>query len=122
MNAKVGPAADLDIRLLPTDEQADLRDAVRDFLTDKSPEEAVRRHMDTVDGLDVDTWTGLSTQLGVCGLAVPERLGGSGGSFGDVAIVTEELGRSLSCVPWLSSVVLAQSLLLGLSEDPRAAE
>ncbi|MGW0631680.1 acyl-CoA dehydrogenase family protein [Streptomyces sp. NPDC002758] len=119
--ARLAPPS-LDVPLLLTDEQTELRAVLRSFLADSSPESVVRRHMDTVDGLDLGTWKGLSADLGVCGLAVPEELGGSGGSFGDVAVVTEELGRTLSCVPWLSNLVLAQSLLLGLTGHPLADE
>jgi len=110
------------VTLLATEEQTQLGRVLRDFLAQQSPEPAVRRHMESEEGFDLDTWRGVSSELDVCGLAVPAEFGGSGGSFADVAVVTEELGRSLSCVPWLSSVVLSQSLLLGLSDDPVASE
>src|SRR3954453_4599345 len=111
-----------EVTLLATEQQSELGAVLRDLLSERSPETVVRRHMESEEGFDRDTWRELSSELGVGGLAVPESLGGSGGSFADVAVVTEELGRSLSCVPWLSSVVLAQSLLLGLSDDSAAAE
>jgi alkylation response protein AidB-like acyl-CoA dehydrogenase len=120
MTASVVPPAE--VALLATEEQTELGAVLRDFLAERSPEAVVRRHMESEEGFDRDTWRGLSSELGVCGLAVPEELGGSGGSFADVAVVTEELGRSLGCVPWLSSVVLGQSLLLGLSDDSVAGE
>jgi alkylation response protein AidB-like acyl-CoA dehydrogenase len=104
-------------RLLLTDEQTELRKMVRVFCDDRATESDVRRDMETVEGFDAHVWKQMGAELGICGLAVPEEYGGAGGSFADVAVVIEELGRSLACVPFLSSVVLAQSLLLAVGDE-----
>ena len=46
-------------------------------------------------------------------LHVPEELGGQGASTREIAVVMEELGRSVAPVPFLGSAVLATTALLG---------
>ena len=57
-------------------EQDELRKSVRKFLEDKSPENEVRRLMESVDGYDPAVWTQLCEQLGLAGLVIPEKYGG----------------------------------------------
>jgi alkylation response protein AidB-like acyl-CoA dehydrogenase len=106
------------MRLAFTEEQDSLRDTVRAFLRDKSPQTEVRRLMDSEVGFDPGVWAQLG-DLGVCGLTVPENLGGAGYTFVELGVVLEELGASLACLPFFSSVVLTQSLLMAL-DDPGA--
>lgn len=108
--------------LVSTEDQIQLAGVLKDFLERRSPESVVRRFMETESGLDIDTWTELAGQLGVCGLAVPEDLGGGGGTFIDVAVVIELLGAHLTCVPYFSSVVLAQSLILASGDSDAQKE
>src|SRR5688500_10654129 len=42
---------------------------------------------------DRDTWRRLAAELGVAGLNIPERHGGSGGAPAEALLVAEELGR-----------------------------
>jgi alkylation response protein AidB-like acyl-CoA dehydrogenase len=100
-----------------TDEQADLRRAVRGFLDDVSTSAAVRAAMESELGYDPVVWRRLSRELGLTALLVPES-GGAGGGFVDVAIVLEEMGRALACAPFLSALMATCALLeLG---DPAA--
>jgi alkylation response protein AidB-like acyl-CoA dehydrogenase len=94
-----------------TDERLALREAVIDFLAKHCTEQQVRHDMDQPAGYDRATWQVFAGQLGLCGLGVAERLGGSGGDFRDVAVVAEQFGASLACLPFFSSVVLAQTAL-----------
>jgi alkylation response protein AidB-like acyl-CoA dehydrogenase len=99
-----------------SEEHLELRTSVRRFLQDVSPEPEVRRLMATTEGHDRRVWARLCTELGLAGLAVPEEYGGSGCGPVEVGVVMEELGRSLACVPYLSTAVLATTALL-LSGD-----
>ena len=110
IDAKV--AVDAGASLLLNEEQVLLGATVRDFLKDRAAEPSVRRAMETADGIDRALWRDLARSLGACGLTVPEGLGGAGATFIEMLVVCEELGRSLACVPYLSSVVLAETLLL----------
>jgi alkylation response protein AidB-like acyl-CoA dehydrogenase len=90
-------------------EQQELQRTVRRFLEKHSPESAVRR-ASAEAGCDRQLWHAIGDQ-GLAGLAVPERLGGSGFSYAELAVVAEELGRALACVPFFASVALAAELL-----------
>ena len=90
-----------------TDEQDQFRSAVRRFLYDKSPTTEVRRLMATAEGYDPAMWRQLSAELGLPGIHVPERYGGSGFGMVELCIVMEELGRALACAPYFSTAVLA---------------
>ncbi|MGH8988712.1 MAG: acyl-CoA dehydrogenase family protein [Acidimicrobiales bacterium] len=99
-------------------EQEELRGAVRRFLADKSPEPEVRRLMATPEGYDPAVWKQMAEQLGLQSLAVPERHGGAGFGFVELVIVLEEMGGALLCAPFLSSAVLgAQSLITSGDEE-----
>ncbi len=95
-----------------SEEQEELRRAVRRFCEDKSPETEVRRLMETEDGYDPAVWSQMGEQLGLQGLAIPEEFGGSGYSYVELVVVLEEMGRALLCAPYFSSVALAANLLL----------
>ncbi|MGD0603407.1 MAG: acyl-CoA dehydrogenase family protein [Streptosporangiaceae bacterium] len=105
------------MNFLFTDEQLELRAAVRDFLADKSALESVRRLMATAAGYDPAVWKQLSDQLGLTGLAVPEEYGGAGFGYLELGIVLEEMGRALLCAPFLSSVALATEALLRCTDE-----
>ncbi len=95
-----------------TDEQEQLREFVRSFLEEKSPEAAVREQMDTERGFDPDVWTQLSEQMGLPALTIPEEYGGQGYTRVEQVVVLEEMGSSLLCAPFFSSAVLAANALL----------
>jgi alkylation response protein AidB-like acyl-CoA dehydrogenase len=96
----------------PTDEQEELRRAVRAFLERRSSEADVRRVMETPQGYDPDVWRQMADDLGLHGLAIPEGYGGSGFSLAELGVVAEESGRALLPGPFFGSVVLAGSVLL----------
>jgi alkylation response protein AidB-like acyl-CoA dehydrogenase len=50
-------------------------------------------------------------QLGLLGIDIDERYGGSGGDFHDLAVVLEEFGRGLVIDPFVSTVVVGAGLL-----------
>lgn len=93
-------------------EQEELRRVVRAFFLAASPEAEVRRLMADDDGWDPAVWSRMAKELGLQGLAVPERYGGQGFGFQELAIVLEEMGRALVCAPFLSTAVLATHLLI----------
>ncbi len=100
-----------------TEEQEELRKTVRAFLDAKSSEEAVREQMETEDGYDAAVWSQMAEQMGLQGLHIPEEFGGSGFGYVELGIVLEEMGRSLLCAPFFSSVVLAGNTLIESGDD-----
>ncbi|HTD51268.1 MAG TPA: acyl-CoA dehydrogenase family protein, partial [Acidimicrobiia bacterium] len=61
-----------------SEEQEELRRAVRQFLEAKSPETEVRRLMETTEGYDPAVWKQMGQELMLQGLAIPEEYGGQG--------------------------------------------
>jgi alkylation response protein AidB-like acyl-CoA dehydrogenase len=100
-----------------TDEQEELRKTVRAFLDAKSPESAVREQMETEAGYDEAVWRQMAEQMGLQGLSIPEEFGGSGFTFIELGIVLEEMGRSLLCAPFFSTVVFAANVLVHSGDD-----
>jgi alkylation response protein AidB-like acyl-CoA dehydrogenase len=100
-----------------SDEQEELRAAVRRFLTEKSPESEVRRLMDTTEGYDPAVWSQMADQLGLQSLTIPEEFGGSGFSYVELIVVLEEMGAALLCAPFFSTVALAANALLTSGDD-----
>jgi alkylation response protein AidB-like acyl-CoA dehydrogenase len=94
-------------------EQQDLRDAVRGLLT--------RHASQRETGYDGPLWQRLCGEIGVAGLAVPERYGGAGAGPVEIHIVMAELGRHLTPVPMLGSAVLAAQALLSTGNNAACA-
>jgi alkylation response protein AidB-like acyl-CoA dehydrogenase len=100
-----------------TEEQDELRKTVKGFLDAKSPEAAVREQMETETGFDPAVWSQMGEQMGLQGLIIPEEFGGSGYGYVELGIVLEEMGRSLLCAPFFSTVVLAANTLIHSGDD-----
>jgi alkylation response protein AidB-like acyl-CoA dehydrogenase len=90
-----------------TEEQGELRKAVRKFAAENFDEPAVRRLMESDPTFDAKVWARLGGELGVLGLSVPESDGGVGGTLVDQAVAVEELGAQLACGPLFGTVYLA---------------
>ncbi|HLH28070.1 MAG TPA: acyl-CoA dehydrogenase family protein, partial [Acidimicrobiales bacterium] len=75
-----------------SEEQEELRRAVRRFLEDKSPMTEVRRLMETTEGYDAAVWEQMANQLGLQALTIPEEYGGAGFSYVELIVVLEEMG------------------------------
>ena len=104
-----------------SEEQEELRRIVRQFLDGKSPETAVRELMATEKGYDDAVWNQMAEQMGLQGLIVPEDFGGSGYGYVELIVVLEEMGRSLLCAPYFSTVVLAANTLIHSGDDAAKA-
>jgi alkylation response protein AidB-like acyl-CoA dehydrogenase len=104
-----------------SEEQEELRKAVRRFLQEKSPESEVRRLMETTEGYDPAVWSQMAEQLGLQSLTIPEQYGGSGFSYVELVVVLEEMGAALLCAPYFSSVALAANAVM-TSGDTSAME
>ncbi|QYJ03536.1 acyl-CoA/acyl-ACP dehydrogenase [Nocardioides panacisoli] len=100
-----------DLDLLYSDIEDDLRASVRDLLADRCDPDAITRLYDGDRSVVDVLWKSL-TEIGMAGLLVPENRGGQGASSREVAVVLEELGRAVAPVPFLTSAVIATTLLL----------
>jgi len=89
-----------------SEDQDELRRAARRFLAVASSEERVRSVMETEQGYDSATWEQLSEELAWTALTIPEEYGGLGMSYLDLHPLMEEMGRSLLCSPFFSTICL----------------
>jgi len=95
---------------LPTEQERVLREACREVLGRQSTSAHIRQVAESDTGFDAGFWK-LAADLGWTALAVPESLGGIGGSVGDLAAVVEELGYAGQ--PGLLPQTLAVAYVLG---------
>ena len=100
-----------------TEEQDELRKMVRRFLDEKSPESEVRRLMATEEGYDPAVWAQMANELALQGLGIPEEYGGQGFGPVELYVVFEEMGASLMCSPYFSTVALAANALMRVGTD-----
>ncbi|GAB3667033.1 acyl-CoA dehydrogenase family protein [Actinocorallia lasiicapitis] len=110
------------MELVVTEEQAELRTSLRRFFTDQAKSAEVRRLMETAEGHDPAVWTRMGEQLGLQGLAIPEEHGGAGMGLAELAVVLEEMGRTLFPSPFLASAVLAAQALLAADDTAAHAD
>jgi alkylation response protein AidB-like acyl-CoA dehydrogenase len=103
----------------PDDEQRQLRATVRAVLERHAP--PAPEVDDAPGGYDAELWRRLASEVGVAGLAVPEDLGGAGGSYADCHLVLAELGRAVAATPYLATLLATQALLLADPRDPLVA-
>ncbi|MEV5900224.1 acyl-CoA dehydrogenase family protein [Streptomyces sp. NPDC052127] len=103
--------------LLYSEEEEALRAAVRDLLADHCDAPGVIARTESDAPHDLAAWKALSDGMGLAGLLVPEALGGQGAGHREVAVVLEELGRSVAPVPYLTSAVVATEALLALGDE-----
>ncbi len=98
--------------LVLTEEQEMLRDSARGFLDEKAPVAALRKLRDSNDetGFSRDLWKEMAEQ-GWAGILVEEEYGGADFGFVGAGVLAEEMGRSLTASPFLSTSILAATAL-----------
>src|SRR5262245_22421404 len=109
------------MELVRTEDQELIAKTAADFVKEKSPIARVRQLRDSKDavGFSRALWQEMA-ELGWIGIPFPDAYGGAGLGFAELAVVLEELGRTLAPEPFLSTVLLAgQALLLSGDEAKR---
>lgn len=105
-----------------TDEQKMIRETAESFLQDVSTSEAVRKAMATEAGYDAELWRRICTELCFQAITIPEDFGGMGLGFVELAAVLEQMGRTLLCSPFFSTVCLGAHSLLVAGTDAQKNE
>ena len=105
-----------------SDEQVEFRDTLRRFLAEVAPPAEVRRLLETDAGFDEGVWKQMAAELGLQGIAIPERFGGQGFGNAELCLATAEMGRSLLPSPFFSSVVLAGGAIAHVAAEHEKAE
>ena len=104
-----------------SEDQELLRDSARKFLAAECPTTFVRKMMEDDSAHATELWK-KAAELGWMGILIPEEHGGIGGSFLDLVVVMEEMGRSLMPGPFLATVLLGgPAVLAGGSDEQKDA-
>jgi alkylation response protein AidB-like acyl-CoA dehydrogenase len=106
-----------------SEEQTMLRDAAKAWVQEKSPVSAFRRMRDAGGALGYDAKAFAEmADMGWAGVVIPEAYGGSDFGYLSLGLVLEEMGRTLTASPLLSSALAAASgIVLGGTEDQKQA-
>ncbi len=86
-------------------EQIILKNEVRRFLQNECPLDFVKEMIMDEKGYSPALWKKMA-DLGWMGVWLEEKYGGSGGTFFDLSIILEEMGRFLLPSPFFSTVIL----------------
>jgi alkylation response protein AidB-like acyl-CoA dehydrogenase len=99
-----------------SEEQQMIVDSVAKFVANDSPVKRFRKLRESEQGWEPSVWKSMG-EYGWLGVAYPEEQGGFGGSFVDLALILEQLGRGLVPEPFIPSVVLAGGLISRAGSD-----
>ena len=109
------------MKLTLNEEQEMLKKTARDFLADKCSKKFVKQMEESETGYSTKLWHEMA-ELGWMGLAFPEKYGGGGMSFLDLAVLLEEMGRVCLPGPFFSTVVLGGLPILDTGSDEQKQE
>jgi len=104
-----------------SEQQQMLRKMARDFLATECLKKLVREMEDDAMGHPGELWRKMA-ELGWHGLVFPEEYGGGGGTFLDLAVLLEEMGRALLPGPFYSTIVLGGLAVLDSGNEEQKRE
>lgn len=100
-------------------EQIILRESAAKFFANECNYEKVKHIEETEKGYSPELWQKIA-ELGWTGMLFPESYGGFGGTFVDLVIILEEIGKACFPSPFFSSVVQCGLLILeGCTEEQK---
>ncbi len=101
-----------------TEEQEMLRKTARDFFTKEFPKTLVRQMEADPTGFRPDIWREMAA-LGWTGLVIPNEYDGSGGSFMELLVLMEEMGRACLIAPFFSTVICLSAFIDSGTEEQK---
>ena len=106
------------MKLILTEEQNFLKDTAQSFARDKTPVTHFRELRDSENSQcwDESVWKEM-VELGWSGILVPEQFGGSEFGMAGISVIMQELGKTLTPSPLLSTSVLGVSTINMLGSD-----
>jgi acyl-CoA dehydrogenase len=98
--------------LVINEEQSMLKASAREYLLEKAPVEALRKLRDTADpkGYDTALWQEMA-EMGWAGIVLPEAYGGLNFDYVGFGQLLEEMGRTLTASPMVSTVLLSSTAI-----------
>ena len=98
-----------------------LKNSAHEFLSQECPLTLVRDMEEDPKGYSDELWSQM-VGVGWTGIAFPERYGGTGGSFLDLSMLLEEMGRALLPGPFFSTVVLGGLTVLDAGSEAQKSD
>ena len=95
-----------------------IRSISRDFLAKEFSKELVRELEDDPKGYSPQVWQKMA-ELGWMGLLIPEQYGGIDGTFMQLVILFEEMGRACMSGPFFSTTICTTALLDAGSDEQK---
>lgn len=99
-----------------TEDQRSLVTSFREFLQRECPEDLVRKVEVEGTAYSPELWKKMA-EVGIQGLGLPEKYGGSGTTFLEMGLFFEEAGRVLLPGPHLSTLAVAGQAILQLGTE-----
>jgi alkylation response protein AidB-like acyl-CoA dehydrogenase len=99
-----------------TEEQEILKKSAHNFLAKECPKKLVKELDEGETGFSPELWKKMA-DLGWMGSILPEEYGGSGGSYLDLIVILEEMGRNLLPGPFFSTMVLGALPILSAGSE-----
>jgi len=101
-----------------SEEQNILKNSARDFCAAEFPPAEVRKLMEAATPYSPQAWAKMAEQ-GWTGILFPEEYGGQAMSLVEMAVILEEMGRTLAPTPFISTILLAGSLLAAGNDEQK---
>ena len=100
-----------------------LKDAARGFLGGSAPVAQLRKLRDekSADGFDRKTWAAMA-EMGWTSVLVPEEHGGVAMGYVAAGVIAEEMGRTLTASPYLSTAIMGAAALSRFGSEAQKAE
>lgn len=99
-----------------SDDAVMVKDSAARYLKDRCPGSTVKEIISSEEGYSKDIWKEIA-DLGWLGYIYDEKYGGSGGSFFDLFIIFEQIGKFLLPSPFFTSCVLSGLLINEAGSD-----
>ena len=109
--------------MLLNEEQGMLKDAAQGYLKTSAPIAQLRKLRDSEsdDGFDRKTWKDMA-EMGWASVLVPEEHGGVAMGHVAAGVIAEEMGRTLTASPFLSTAILGATALTRFGSEAQKGE
>lgn len=109
--------------MLLNEEQGMLKDAAKGYLKTSAPINQLRklRDSDSADGFDRKSWKDMA-EMGWASVLVPEEHGGVAMGHVAAGVIAEEMGRTLTASPYLSTAIMGATALSRFGSEAQKAE
>ncbi len=104
-----------------TETQELLRKSARAFLAERATPSHVRHAATSERGYNNEFWRDVAG-LGWTGLIIPERYGGAGMTFADMAVLLEEWGAALAPGPFVETAVIGAAAITSCANEEQKRE